>query len=135
MEDAFYTKVPADFPQPIHRGAVAGVQPKLLMTQYNGRFYSPGCTPPEIFQRWDVCEDLAMQLAAKSRESKAGKRSHMSEIEILDQYLSRLITTKWTSKEEAQWIIRRVAVMLGWTAPTGAHEQVTGEPPPSLDRT
>jgi hypothetical protein len=82
------------------------------MTQYNRRFYSPGCTPPELWERWDVCEDLAKQLSAKSLESKAGKRAHMSELEILDQYLPRLIATKWTSQQEARWIIRRVAVML-----------------------
>ncbi|MGB9109842.1 MAG: hypothetical protein WCC39_14265 [Telluria sp.] len=121
-DDTQYAQVPADFPRPAYRGAVPGVQPKLLMTQYKGRFYVPGCTPPEIFQRWDVCEDLAKQLSAKSLESKAGKRSHLSEFEILDQYLPRLIATKWTSEEEARWIIRRAAVMLGWPVPPAAQE-------------
>lgn len=95
------------------------------MTQFKGRFYVPGCTPPELFQRWDVCEDLANQLSAKSVESKAGKRSHMSELEILDQYLPRLIATKWTSGEEARWIIRRAAAMLGWPVPPAAEESST----------
>ncbi|MGI4846016.1 MAG: hypothetical protein ACRYF7_22205 [Janthinobacterium lividum] len=121
-DDPRYIQVPADFPRLTHHGAVPGIQPKVLLTQHDGRFYSPGCTPPEVFQRWDVCEDLAKQLAAKSVESKAGKRSHMSELEILDQYLPRLIATKWTSEEEARWIIRRAAVMLGWPVPLAAKE-------------
>ncbi|GIZ51897.1 hypothetical protein [Noviherbaspirillum aridicola] len=115
-----YAQVPSDFPRPVHHGAVPGVQPKLLMTSYNSRFYIPGCTPPEIFQRWNVCEDLARQLATKAVESRAGKRSHMSETEILDQYLPRLIATKWTSEEEARWIIRRAASMLDWPVPQAA---------------
>ena len=57
-DDARYAQVQADFPRPAHHGAVPGVQPKLLMTQYKGRIYVPGCTPPEISQRWDVCEEL-----------------------------------------------------------------------------
>lgn len=121
-DDARYAQVPADFPRPAHHGAVPGVQPKLLMTQYKGRFYLPGCTPPELFQRWDVCEDLAKQLSAKSSESKAGKRAGMTELEILDQYLPRLIATRWTSEAEARWIIRRAAAMLGWPVPPGAQD-------------
>lgn len=129
-EDDF-ARVPADFPRPAHHGAVPGVQPKLLMTQYKGRFYSPGCTPPELWERWDVCEDLAKQLSEKSIESKAGKRSQMSEIEILDQYLPRLIATKWTSEQEARWVIRRVAVMLGWPVPQAAQESVASSLAPN----
>ncbi|WP_156895512.1 hypothetical protein [Massilia putida] len=115
-----YAQVPADFPRPVHLSAVSGAQPKLLMTEYKGRFYSPGCTPPEIFAKWDMCEDLARQMSAKSLESKAGKRSHMSELEILDQYLARLIATRWTSEDEARWVIRRVAAMLDWPVPPTA---------------
>lgn len=120
--DPCYARIPADFPRPAHHGAVPGVQPKLLMTQYEGRFYSPGCTPPELFQRWDVCEDLAKQLSAKSIESKAGKRAGMTELEILDQYLPRLIATRWTSEAEARWVIRRAAALLGWPVPPAAQE-------------
>ncbi|MBB3222056.1 hypothetical protein [Pseudoduganella umbonata] len=120
MEDASYDHVPTDFPLPAYWGAIPGAQPKLIMTKYNGRFYSPGCTPPEIFKRWSACEEIAKQLAKKSIESKIGKRAHMSELEILGQYLPRLIATKLTSEEEACWIIRRVAAILGWPVPSSA---------------
>lgn len=121
-DDLRYTQVPPDFPRSTHHGAVSGIQPKVLLTQYDGRFYSPGCTPPELFQRWDVCEDLAKQLSAKSIESKAGKRAGMTELEILDQYLPRLIATRWTSEAEARWVIRRAATLLGWPVPPAAQE-------------
>lgn len=115
--------LPADFPRPVHLGAVSGAQPKLLMTQYQGRFYVPGCTPPELLERWNRCEDLAQQLATKSLESKAGKRAHMTETEILAQYLPRLIATNWTSEPEARWVIRRTGEVLKWPIPTSATEQ------------
>jgi hypothetical protein len=119
-DEAKYQQVPADFPRPGEAGSVGGVQPKVLLTEYNGKYYVPGCTPPELWASWDFCEDLAKQLAAKSLESKAGKRAHMSEKEILAQYLPRLIATKWTSEPEARWVIRRVAKMLGWPVPDAA---------------
>jgi len=108
-----FAKVPADFPRPVHTGAVSGFQNKLLVAENEGRLYEPGCTPPEIASRWDVCEDLANKLQGKTLESKAGKRSHMSESDVLAQYLPRLIATGWTSDAEARWIIRQMAEMLG----------------------
>ena len=113
--------VPADFPRPEVHGAVSGFQPKLLLTNYAGRFYAAGCTPPELYSRWDRCEDLAKQLAEKSLESKRGKRSHMSELEVLEQYLPRLIATGWTSEPEARFIIRRTAELLNWPVPLAAN--------------
>jgi hypothetical protein len=115
-----YSQVPIDFPRPEMAGAVCGVQPKLLLTSHEGKFYAPGCTPPQLYARWDRCEDLALQLATKSLESKGGKRAHISEIEILDQYLPRLIATGWTSEAEARFIIRRAAQILAWPIPAAA---------------
>lgn len=126
-EEARYALVPADFPRPVHFGALPGTQPKLLMVQYGGRYYSPGCTPPEIWERWDICEDLAQQFCRKSIENKAGKRAHMSETAILDQYLERLLKTGWGSDAEMRWVIRRAAELAQWPVPESAVE--TGKPP------
>lgn len=115
-EAALFAALPSDFPRPTNLGAVSGGQAKFLMVRYQGRFYSPGCTPPELLERWNNCEDLAQQLAVKSLESKVGKRSHMSETEILDQYLPRLIATGWVSEPEAKWVMRRTAELVGWQA-------------------
>ncbi len=119
-EAALFAALPSDFPRPTNLGAVSGAQAKFLMTRYHGRFYSPGCTPPELLERWSACEDLAQQLSVKSLESKSGKRSHMSETEILDQYLPRLIATGWVSEPEAKWVMRRTAELVGWQVPPSA---------------
>jgi len=117
-DEVEYEKVPSDFPHPVHFGAIPGAQPKLLVTSYQGKFYSPGCTPPELYERWQICELIAQELSIKSNESKIGKRSHMSEPEILEQYFPRLIQTRWTSEAEARWVIRRVAQILNWPDPS-----------------
>jgi hypothetical protein len=113
--------IPADFPRPCIASALAGYQPKLALVGYQGKFYLPGGAPPELFARWDICEDLAQQFVPKCRESKAGKRSHMSETAILDQYLLRLLKTNWGSDEEMRWVIRRAAGILGWPVPETAN--------------
>ncbi|MCH8618041.1 hypothetical protein [Undibacterium sp. TS12] len=109
-----FGEVPADFPMTALLGAISGAQAKQLLTEYEGKFYSPGTSPPERFQRWDICEDLARQFSEKSLESKAGKRAHMSETEILQQYYARLLKTGWVSDAEGVWVIHRVSAILSW---------------------
>lgn len=112
--------VPDDFPRRKHFGAVSGAQPKILATQYEGRFYSPGCTPPELHANWQHCVSLVEQFVPACIETKAGKRREMPEVEILDQYLTRLIATRWCSEAECRWVIRETAKLLGWPAPEAA---------------
>lgn len=121
-DDAKYAKVPADFPQPGLSGAVPGAQPKFIATEYKGRYYAVGGTPPEIYAKWIYCEDLAQQFADASKNTKAGKRAHMSEVEILDQYFVRLLKTGWTTDAESRWVFRRTAALLGWPVPDSALE-------------
>lgn len=117
-----FGQIPDDFPRTPIPGAVPGVAPKFLAVRFNDKFYETGCSPPEVVERFEICEDLAEQLAQKSLESKAGKRSHMTEKAILAQYLPRLIATRWVSEAEARWVIRRVAAILNWPVPEAARE-------------
>lgn len=121
--DPRFAQVPADFPRPVPAGAVAGVMPKSLLVDYGGKLYAPGCTPPELFERWDICEDLAQQLRSKSIEAKAGKRAYMAEADILAELLEQLLETDWGSDAEMKWVIRRTAQLLDWPTPSAALEQ------------
>jgi hypothetical protein len=109
-----YEKIPTDFPKTTSFGAVPGTQPKFLASLYEGHFYEMGTTPPEVYSRWVICNDLVEQLVSKAFDSKEGKRSHMSEHEILEQYRTRLLATNWTSPAEADWVITDVAKRLNW---------------------
>lgn len=112
-----YEKVPVDFPTPVSMSALPGTQPKYSVTHYKGKFYLSGCTPPEIYERWRTCEEIAQEISIKSLDDKTNGRSHMSEAAILELYLYSLIGTQWTSEIEAHWIIRRVAQILEWPVP------------------
>ena len=112
-----FAAIPPDFPRPTHLGAVSGTKLKMLLVRFEGKFYIPGCTPPELYRRWDTCEDLAQQLSKAALTSKQGKRADMTETEILAQYLPRLLQTGWGSPEEMQWIIKRTAAILEWQIP------------------
>jgi len=106
--------LPDDFPRPHHLGAVPGVQRKFLAIEYEGRYYSPGCTPPELFERWQHCMHLVPQFVSSCIAKKAGKRKNMSKVGILDQYLQRLIESGWVSNAEARWVISEAARQLDW---------------------
>ena len=121
-------RIPDDFPIPQHLGAVGGVQTKFLAVKYQGRFYSPGCTPPELFDRWEHCMHLVPQFVSSSIATKAGKRKDMPEVDILDQYLTRLIDTKWVSDAEARWVIGKTAQQLGWPTPDAVGAGTTLQP-------
>jgi hypothetical protein len=107
-------EIPSNFPRPVLLGAIAGIQPKILLVEEAGKFYNLGTNPSTLKSRFEICDDIANQLTSKSLESKAGKRSHLSEAEILLQYRTRLIATKWTSIAEAYWIMDQVAGRIGW---------------------
>lgn len=94
--------------------------PKSLLVDYGGKLFPPGCTPPEMFERWDVCEDLAQQLRSKSIEAKTGNRAYMPERDILAEYLEQLLETDWGSDAEMKWVIRRTAELLQWPVPPDA---------------
>lgn len=116
MDDQEFN-VPDDFPQSQTIGAVGGFQNKVLLVAQAGKFYSPGCTPAELYARWDVCEDLAQQFSRKCVETKSGKRAQMTEVEILEQYYFRSLKMNWGSPDEMKWVFRRTASLIGWPVP------------------
>lgn len=116
-------QVPNDFPRPQHLGAVPGAQQKFLAVEYQGRYYSHGCTPPELYERWQHCMHYVPQFVTSCIETKRGKRKDVPEADILDQYLVRLIEAKWVSDDEARWVIRETARQLGWDDSVARHRK------------
>ena len=106
--------IPPDFPRTERLGSVAGAQPKVLLTSYQGKMYRPGLTPPEVYDRWLFLEGTAQQLSMSAAESKRGKRAHMTEDEILDQYARRLKVHGIGTSEEMDWLVNRTGLILGW---------------------
>ncbi|GGC99455.1 hypothetical protein GCM10011396_53700 [Undibacterium terreum] len=109
--------VPDSFPRPSPISTLPGSVTKFVVEQYEGKFYPAGGTPPQLHADWCYCEDLAQQFKEASLDTKAGKRAHMREADILDLYLLRLLETNWGTPAQMRWVIQRAASLLGWQAP------------------
>lgn len=115
------TSIPADFPREEPLAALTGAQPKLAVRFDAATLtYSSSIPSDELQARFDLCEDLAHQLAQKCTRNRSTKYARMSENEILTSLLKKLHTTGWGSKAEMQWVIRRTAELLNWLAPAAA---------------
>ena len=119
--DNRFSNIPENFPCTPSGYSLSGLQQKLALLRYEGKFYEPGAHPHEVYERWDIYEDLAKQFAQRCTEVEHGKFQHLSRTEILEQYLTRLLGKGWGSTEEMKWVIRRTATLLGWSAPASAN--------------
>ena len=88
--------------------------PPSFMAIYsrNGR---PIETRQVIEQRYDLCEDLAAQTAETCQVLQF--RDDLSEAEILKGCHASLQTAGAVSVQEADWVVSRVAELLGWPMP------------------
>lgn len=97
--------VPADFPRDTF-ASVAGVQSKLPARLINGKFIV-GMTPEELYERWDICEDLAQQLAARTRRHQSDGRATDLEAHFSDTE-RRVRAQPWElSSVEIDWVMKR----------------------------
>lgn len=64
-DEVSFAAIPADFTRHGVSGAIPGAQDKFLMVQFEGRFYPPGCTPPELLERWKYCKASGVDLIDK----------------------------------------------------------------------
>lgn len=119
--------IPPDFPTGVVVASISGAHPKVVTVKFDGKYYAPGCSPSERYARWQICEDLAHQFVAKCRKTKVGKRADMAEVEILAQYLKRLLKMGWGTASEMKWVIRRAASLLCWPVPDLARENASGD--------
>jgi hypothetical protein len=76
----------------------------------------PNAARDEIAARHEFCEDLATMLTehASARRWELG----VTEDDVLERIHRGLLTTEAAvTPAEAQWVIRRLAELLGWDAP------------------
>lgn len=92
--------------------------------------YSRNGRPTEsralIEDRYDLCEDLAMQTCETCHTLQF--RDDLSEREVLERCRTGLLTSGAVPPPEADWVIARVAELLGW--PALETFVVTGPPAP-----
>ncbi|WP_244133731.1 hypothetical protein [Burkholderia gladioli] len=106
--------VPDDFPKDPSPGLVAGTQPKLLVREMDGRYYT-GLTDEELWTRYDACEDLAGQLAEyASRKMSASGLSLDGAIGRVEKGLNAKVGAgQWNfSRAEIAWTLNRTRMLL-----------------------
>lgn len=110
--------LPEDFPKGSTPGAVPGAQPKLLVRQEGGRFVT-GAHESEVLARYEICEDLARQLAQYTSRKSAEHPAWTQE--QLQAKVAAGLKAKafgWgLSPAEADWVLRRVATLAGAAVP------------------
>ncbi|AZG13782.1 hypothetical protein [Cupriavidus pauculus] len=112
MKTINITEVPEDFPRRSIPAVVSGVQSKIGVVLSEGRYFA-GETPESRYERWDICEDLARQLAPVAQKDGAKHPEHS-----IEQTLARLrvsVSQKgWVSEAELDWLMNRIRVILEW---------------------
>lgn len=98
-------------------GLVPGAQPKLLVREMAGRFYS-GLTDEELWTRYDACENLAGQLAEyASRKMSASGLSLDDALGRVEKGLKAKVDGgQWDfSHAETAWTLNRLRELLSAT--------------------
>jgi hypothetical protein len=110
-----YPGIPMDFPFAGIGYALSGFQSKLNVVKFEGRFYEPGTTPPELLEAYEACEDMAQQMAPYciKKLSQLG----MSHDDTLIAVWKGLLHKDWFSAQQTLWVIRRASQILEWGTP------------------
>lgn len=114
---AVYPDVPEDFLRLIKDEALCSAKSSTRHVQYNDEYFVRGCSPPEIYKRWDRCEDLAYKFVLKAFRMKQRRCSNQSETEILEDIFMLLCRGRYGTTDEMKWVMRRMAGMLKWPTP------------------
>lgn len=102
--------VPEDFPRGDTAATVPGAQLKFIARKIDGRFVV-GLTAEELRGRWEYCEDLAQQLAARTlRKQAAGL---IADFDVFYRETEQRVRGQgWDlSNDEVIWLMRRMRVL------------------------
>jgi hypothetical protein len=113
--------VPEDFPREPSPGVVPGMQPKLLVRETDGRYYT-GLTDEELWTRYDACEDLASQLAeyVSQKISVSGLSPDDALGRVQKGLKAKVGASQWDfSPAEIAWVMKRTRELLPIAAGRG----------------
>ena len=99
--------VPEDFPRGDTATTVPGAQLKFIARKIDGRFVV-GLTEEERRGRWEYCEDLAQQLAARTLRKQAV--GLITDLDVFYKETEQRVRGQgWDlSNDEVIWLMRRM---------------------------
>jgi len=106
------SKVPEDFPRFTPAATIPGAQLKFIARKIDGRFVV-GLTEEELYERWEYCEDLAQQLAARTQRKKAA--GLISDFEVFYKETEQRVRGQgWdVTNDEVIWLMNRMRILAG----------------------
>jgi len=100
--------IPIDFPREKTFGALAGFQPKIGARLIDGKFIG-SLTEDELYERYDACEDLVMQLIGYC-DRKLRERPAWDLSTLLTKVRGGVAQKGWDlSPAEFAWIMLQVS--------------------------
>ena len=69
-------------------------------------------------ERFTQCRDLAQRLCGIVQARASVPATWKAQADLLTWYRNCLVSSGWTSVEEAYWVTHRMALWLGWTGTT-----------------
>lgn len=115
-----YGDIPSDFP----KSAPLKLFPKgphaVHISMYEGKCYLAGGSPPEVWQSWQICQELVEHFKQTCLEEKSLRSNLLPEAEIIEFFFTATLAAGWGTDAEVAWIFRTVAMQLGWPIPLGA---------------
>lgn len=112
IDRSIYSGIPADFPIAAIPSALSGAHPKMSLIEEGGKFYAPGTAPSEVATAFEVCEDLVVQMVPYC-ERKIDAFQGDQEATLRAVFRS-LLSKKWCTDLQSEWIVRKTAERLGW---------------------
>jgi hypothetical protein len=109
--------IPADFPAWPEMTALSGAQPKIALVEIAGKYYAEGARPEDRQAQYEMCEDLAHQGVVYCKR-KLAEGVVADPAAALDRLHKGLLGKGWCSPAQCGWIVRRVAALKSWPAPT-----------------
>jgi hypothetical protein len=102
--------IPEDFPRGFTAPTLPGAQVKFNARKVGDRFVV-GLTQEELYERWAYCEDLAQQLADRTRrKQEAGLASDLDA--FYKETERRVRGQGWDlSEDEIKWLMQRTRAL------------------------
>lgn len=112
IDRSIYSGIPADFPIAAIPSALSGAHPKMSLVGEDGKFYAPGTSPSEVATAFEVCEDLVVQMVPYCERKLASFQG--DEKAALRAVYRSLLSKKWCTDSQSEWIVQKTAERLGW---------------------
>ncbi len=112
IDRSIYSGIPVDFPIAAIPSALSGAHPKMGLIEEDGKFYAPGTSPSEVATAFEVCEDLVVQMVPYCERKLTAFQGDQEA--TLRAVFRSLLSKKWCTDLQSEWIVRKTAERLGW---------------------